>query len=180
MPFLRKDINKYLSKIKKGDKAYKNILFEVTYRHLKNIAWKYVYNKDDVEDVLVEAYLSAFQCIQSFDESRDGFNWLCKIVQHEAYDWNGKNGKLKTQSLTDLHDIKDEEAHFEIRVAQRDEIDRLLAPYPEVDRRIIELHIVDKCSFQEIQEKTGVKRSTAHKRLRKILKELNEKHKKNE
>lgn len=176
MPFLRKDINKYLSKIKKGDWAYKNILFEATYHYLKPIAWRYVVNKDDVEDVLSEAYLNAFNGIDTYKEKFDGFNWLCKIVQNTAYEINTLNAKF--QYCADVYDVQDNIVDIEGLVADRDEIDRLLAPYSEIDRKLIELYYRDKYTLTEIAEKTGVKRSTAYKRLQKICAEIKAKDKK--
>ena len=88
MSILRTEVNKILIKIKKGDEESKNVLFEKTYNHLKTIAYPYVRNKDDVEDVLVEAYLRMYQYVSSFDPKKDGYNWMCKIVQNVARDWD--------------------------------------------------------------------------------------------
>ena len=88
MSILRKDVNKVLIKIKKGDEESKNVLFEKTYNHLKSIAYPYVRNKADVEDVLIEAYLRIYQYVATFDSNKDGYNWMCKIVQNVARDWD--------------------------------------------------------------------------------------------
>ena len=102
MSILRKDVNKVLIKIKKGDEESKNVLFEKTYNHLKSIAYPYVCNKADVEDVLIEAYLRIFQYVATFDSNKDGYNWMCKIVQNVARDWD-KNF-FQNLSLEDIEE----------------------------------------------------------------------------
>ena len=90
MSTLRGEVNKLLSGIKAGKEDSKEKLFELTYNHLKIIARCYVHNKNDIEDVLQIAYLKVFRYINAIDVSKDGYNWLCKIVQNEAYRF-GKN-----------------------------------------------------------------------------------------
>ncbi len=80
MSNFRREINLLLSGIKCGDKTKLKILFSTTYNHLKVIAYKYAINKNDIEDILIESYIKIFKYINSFDMSKDGYNWLCKIV----------------------------------------------------------------------------------------------------
>ena len=83
MSFLGKDINKILSRIQTGDERAKEELFEKTYSHLKAVVYRYLHDKNDVEDVLSNVYLKVFSSIKAFDTGKDGYNWLCKIVQNE-------------------------------------------------------------------------------------------------
>ena len=60
MSFLGKQTNEILLRIKQGDEASKNELFNLTYNHLIIVAQKYLNNKSNAEDVVSSAYLKAF------------------------------------------------------------------------------------------------------------------------
>ena len=174
MSILRKDVNQVLIKIKKGDEESKNVLFEKTYNHLKSIAYPYVRNKADVEDVLIEAYLRIFQYVATFDPNKDGYNWMCKIVQNVARDWD--KSFFKGVSLEDVEQnvpiIEMEET-----IAMQDEVQRLLQPYSERDRKMMYLRFWENRTIEEIAKSLGMGKSNVHKRISKILEEILQKEK---
>ena len=174
MSILRKDVNKILIKIKKGEEESKNVLFEKTYNHLKIIAYPYVRNKADVEDVLVEAYLRIFQYVSSFDPKKDGYNWMCKIVQNVAWDF-GKD-VFKEVSLEEL-DPDSHTIELEEMLATKDEVQRWLQPYSERDRKLMYLRFWENRTIEEIAAALEMKKSNVHKRISKILKEILQKEK---
>ena len=173
MSILRKDVNKILIKIKKGDEQSKNVLFEKTYNHLKIIAYPYVYNKDDIEDVLVDAYLRIFQYIDSFDETKDGYNWICKIVQNVARDWGKDIQGVPLEEVTERAQIID----LEEIVATADEVQYLLKDYSERDKQIIYLRFWEDKTIETISLTLNMGKSNVHKRISKILKEIKQKSK---
>ena len=174
MSILRKDVNQVLIKIKKGDEESKNVLFKKTYNHLKSIAYPYVRNKADVEDVLIEAYLRIFQYVATFDSNKDGYNWMCKIVQNVARDWD--KSFFKGVSLEDVEQnvpiIEMEET-----IAMQDEVQRLLQPYSERDRKMMYLRFWENRTIEEIAKSLGMGKSNVHKRISKILEEILQKEK---
>ena len=174
MSILRTDVNKILIKIKEGEEESKNVLFEKTYNHLKRIAYPYVRNKADVEDVLVEAYLRIFQYVDSFDYKKDGYNWMCKIVQNVARDWD----KDFFQSVSS-EDVEQNSQVIETEdlIVMKDEVDRLLQPYSERDRKMMYLRFWENRTIEEIAEALGMGKSNVHKRISKILKEILQKEK---
>ena len=174
MSILRKDVNQVLIKIKKGDKESKNVLFEKTYNHLKRIAYPYVRNKADVEDVLIEAYLRIYQYVATFDPNKDGYNWMCKIVQNVAWDWD----KDLFQGVS-LEDVEPNVLTIETEemIATKDEVQRLLQPYSDRDRKMMYLRFWENRTIEEIARALEMKKSNVHKRISKILKEILQKEK---
>lgn len=57
MSILRNEVNKILKGIKEGDVSKQQELIESTCNFLKVISYKYLYNKDDVEDVVMHGSL---------------------------------------------------------------------------------------------------------------------------
>ena len=174
MSILRTDVNKILIRIKKGEEESKNVLFEKTYNHLKRIAYPYVRNKADVEDVLVDAYLRIFQYVSTFDPKQDGYNWMCKIVQNVAWDWS----KQYSQEMP-FDDIAPSSQIIETEelIADKDEVERWLQPYSERDRKMMYLRFWENRTIEEIATALEMKKSNVHKRISKILKEILQKEK---
>lgn len=169
MSTLRTEVNRILQKIKAGNEQYKEVLFNLTYNHLKIIARMYVYNKNDVEDVLQAAYLRVFKYIKTSDFSKDGYNWLCRIVQNEAYSFNRAN-----PSYLSLEECRGETALSDMTdlISQKDEIYRYLKKYSELDCKLIYLKIYDGYSYLEIANKMNMKKSNVHRRISKVFKEI--------
>ena len=172
MSILRKDVNKVLIKIQKGDEESKNVLFKKTYNHLKVIAYPYVRNKDDVEDVLVEAYLRMYKYVATFDPKQDGYNWMCKIVQNAARDCD--KDFFQCVSLEDVEQ-NDSIIETEEMIATKDEVQRWLQPYSKRDRKMMDLRFWKDKTIEEIAQALEMKKSNVHKRISKILKEILEK-----
>lgn len=81
-------VNKLLLHIKSGDKEKINDLFKLTFDHIKIIAITNLFNKNDYEDVVEESFLRIIKYIGSFNHLKDGYNWICKIVENVAKDFN--------------------------------------------------------------------------------------------
>lgn len=77
-----KEVNRYLIKIKCGDRSQEALkkLYDVTSNHLQIVAKVYLRNKSYADDVVIETFQKAFLYIDSFDETQDGYNWLCNFL----------------------------------------------------------------------------------------------------
>lgn len=169
MSKLRKRTNEILRAIKQGDASGSKELFESTYGWLYIVACKYVYDKNDVEDVLTEAYLKAFRYAHNFDESKDGYNWLCKIVENCAREINKKYvGSFPLDETLPSEDFSE----LDEKLAEKDELFRILKDLPKEEQRLIYLKFWKDMSYSEIAAAVGGKKSAVHKRVNKILKEI--------
>ena len=169
MSKLGREVNKILQGIKDGDEKCKKLLFDTTYNHLKIVARRYVYNKNDVEDVVQIVYLRVFHYIDSWDRSKDGYNWMLRIVQNEAYRFNEKNpAQLPLEDYARrpvTKDIVDE-------ISARDELERYLSGYSELEQEIVKMKYAEDYSYADIAKKLNLKKSTIHRRVSIITKEI--------
>lgn len=169
MSKFRKEINSILFCLQKGDKSKQQELYKATYNYLKVIALKYVIDKNDYEDVLMEAYLKAFQYISPFNNNYDGYNWLCKIVQNTAYDFN-KNClpiiSLDNISFTQIIGQKINE------MEDSDEVLSALCKLPEYEQRLIYLRFYEGLTYSQISKIIGKGKSTVHKQTLKAIEEF--------
>ena len=164
--------NKKVNETQNGDIKSQGVLMDLTWNHLMVIAKTYAVNKDDAEDILVMAYQKAFRYIHSFQENSDGYNWLCKVTQNVAYEFNKKASQdLPLESAY----TRSVPADFAEQIALRDDIERCMQDYPESDKEIIRMHYFEDYSYQEIADMYNLTKSCVHKRAKKIMKEIERK-----
>ena len=99
---------------------------------------------------------------------------MCKIVQNVARDWD----KNFFQSVP-LEDAEQNGSVIEMeeRIATQDEVQRLLQPYSERDRKMMYLRFWENRTIEEIARSLEMKKSNVHKRISKILKGILQKEK---
>ena len=160
-----KEVNAYLLKIQQGDRALIEELYNSTMGHLIKVARRYIKNKNLVEDVISEAFIKITKYIDSFDCSKDGYNWMCKIVENEAIDINKEEYEIaeaekffaKMKELIVAADCLDDISFYE-----------KLNSFDETDRYIVYHKYVEDESLETIGRALGVTRAAVCKRLKKI------------
>lgn len=168
MSKFKDEINEILADMQGGNSAAKETLFERTYAYLKLVAWRYLRDKNGIEDVLQCAYLRVFAHIDSFDKTRDGYNWLCKIVQNEALRYNESNPPTLPLPEPETQKERDVDAPIVEKMA----LYAYLQDYSKTDQQLLYYRFYEQMSFAEIAQKLGMKKSTVHKRVSKLLKDL--------
>lgn len=146
-----KNVNSILHDIKKGSKQKEKELFDYTYNHLKVIAPTYARNKNDYEDILVDAYLKAFKYAQSFNEKKNGYNWLCKIVQNVAYDYNLKY--VNENSLSDISESYYDCFNFEEKFLDESALLSEIKKLSSSDRQLLYFKFWENLSYCEIAKR---------------------------
>ena len=170
MSKFRIEINNILHKLQKGDTSLQEILFYKTYNYLKVIAFKYTYNKNDIEDVIIDAYVRIYQYIHTFNRLKDGYNWMCKIVQNVAYGFNKESGVVQYVENDSGIFGKYCEA-LENKWALMQELARL----EKNDQQLIFLKYWENLTCREIARKLKMSKSTVHRRILGILEILRKK-----
>lgn len=166
-------INKYLANIKKGAMSSLNKLYEYTRSNLYHVALAYLKNKNDVEDVLSQAYENVVKYIHTFDKNMNGYNWLFTIVKNCAKEFNKQ--ELKRQGIVcDIDDeVEDEFDIFEY-VVLKDAI-KILEDH---EKKFIYQLYWEGRTIKEVAQSTDTPLSTLYSRLDSIHKKLREFYKK--
>ncbi len=166
----RHRLNKLLLKIKSGDTSKADDVYDLTFNHLKIIALHYLFIKTDFEDALCEAYCRMLKYIHNFNILKDGYNWLCRIVQNVANDMNKKNGKyvLLPEVYVDDFSFDDEVDKMLIK----DELYRHIKTLPKLDRQFIFYRFYMGWTFDEIAQKFNRGKSFIHNRLKIICEKI--------
>lgn len=166
MSKMRKRINAIFADLLAGDASARDRLFKTAYRHLMVIAALYALDKNDCEDIVQESFLKAYRYVYSVNLNKDGYNWLCKIVQNVAYDfYRHKQPPVLHYEFT-FNDV-------EMSLEERDELLREIQKLSKQDQQILYLRFWDEIPYCDIANRMHLSRSATYlrsKKLQRILK----------
>lgn len=140
-----------------------------------NVAYRIVNNTEEAEDVLQEAFVSAFKNLDSYRGDSTFGAWLKRIVINRAI--NCLKKKRMERLPEDEHwDVKEEEAvdefeNFPFTVEQvRGAIEKL----PDGYRAVLSLYLLEGYDHGEIGEIMGITESTSKSQFNRSKKKLKE------
>ncbi len=84
-------------------------LVEANREALYRIAYRLAGNRDDAEDLLMEALTEAWESFQYFRSGTDFVRWVATIMTHTFLDWRRKNSHYDLVSLDEPKENDDEE-----------------------------------------------------------------------
>lgn len=156
-------------------KKYKKLIFSLVRRMIKN--------EDDVEDLVQETFIKAYNALPNFHYGFSFSSWLYRIASNNCIDFLRKK-RFPTISLSQPINRNDEDSQLEIEDSTfMPDIDILaqerkkvlsdaISDLPENYRRIIRLRHEDEMDYSQIAEHLDIPLGTvkAHLfRARKIL-----------
>jgi len=141
---------------------YQKPIYRLIYRIIGNSA--------DASDIAQEAFIKAYQKLDSLKDRCKFHGWLMKIATNECYSWIRK----RQDNLFSLEQeaIETQTWHFppapdELIVKEElyKRVMSVLAELPEKDQKVIELFYLEEKSYQEIQQQLGISKSVLGWRL---------------
>ena len=172
MSQFREETNKYLIAMQEGDPS----LFAEFYHRMRGTfgfyAMRILLNQNDWEDVLSESYIKISTRINTFNRTKDGYNWVLKIIENTARTYNEKEWKHPTVELGNLYlpEKVDCFAESELEMDIRNALKKL----PSMYTTIAMLYIYKGRTQYEIGKMLGISKPAVCQRLRKIKSVLRE------
>jgi RNA polymerase sigma-70 factor (ECF subfamily) len=171
-----KDIHQPLVEAcKKGQTKAQFELYKLYYKAMYNTSLRIVNDSQEAEDIMQEAFLSAFKNINSFKGEVTFGAWLKRIVVNRSLDALKKN-KFDTDELNEGRTFVADESYDESEVDEKVKlIKATMRLLPENYRVLLTLHLIEGYDHNEISEITGMKYGavrTAYSRARQRLEEL--------
>lgn len=135
---------------------------EIVNRHARrfySIAYRLVFNKDEAEDIVQEAFLKLWDKPELWDQSRHVkfTTWFYKVVTNLCIDHNKKKKPLP---LSDNLPIRDEQPQQDALLDHQQKqalLDNLIQELPERQQLAINLCFYEGLSNKEAAEVMGVK-----------------------
>jgi RNA polymerase sigma-70 factor, ECF subfamily len=179
--------------VRQGDLASYETLVKRYQPRVFATARRYARRESEVEDIVQEAFIKAYQKLNSYRGEAPFEHWLMRLTVRTCYDALRVHQRNREYSFTDLTDAESDwlerfsthpELASEDAAAARELVQRVLEELPPAARLIINLLEIEERSIKEIALLTGwsiplVKvrafraRSLMRKCLTKLLKEKN-------
>jgi RNA polymerase sigma factor (sigma-70 family) len=164
-----------IRRCRQGDQGAYFKLYQLYKRSMYNVGYRIVNNEAEAEDVLQEAFISAFRNLAYYRGDATFGAWLKRIVVNKAINYLKKR-QLERLPDDEKWDVKEEEytdvlEHFPYSVAQvRDAIGRL----PDGYRAVLSLYLLEGYDHSEIGEILGISESTSKSQFNRSKKKLKE------
>jgi len=150
-----------IQQAQEGNKEALRLLFEENKQRIFSLAYQYVKNAEDAEDILQETFIKAYKSLDKFDY-RNGTSfspWLYRIGINCSIDYlrRHKKGKEKYRDMDDIDNISsgnsDSDPEHTIRKQEiREKIDHTLNRLSARQRMIFILRHYQQLSTKEIAE----------------------------
>ena len=140
-----------LTRVRSGERDAFGELVERYLQRAMSLAMRLLRHREDAEDLVQDAFLSALQHIDSFDLSRPFWPWLSRIIVNRGLDLAASRSTRAAYALDeDVSDGRPSPAEAAERSEIRDEFRRTLSTLPERRRLVVQLFEVDGFSVAEI------------------------------
>lgn len=160
---------------KKQDRKAQKLLFDRYSPKMFGVCKRYIKNREDAEDVLVEGLFKVLTKIDMYSGNGSFEGWIRRILVNESLMFLRKRHNFKMTVEVSNIEIKTEVSAVDDLAAQ--DILKLLDKLPTGYRTIFNLYVLEGYKHREIAEQLGISINTsksqlilAKKRLRTMLK----------
>ena len=164
-----------IARCRTGDRDAHYRIYKLYSKAMFNVGYRITRSEEDAEDVLQEAFISAFRSLDSYRGDATFGAWLKRIVINKAI--NALN-KKKHESLPDENeqwDIVEEESPPEYRDSLTVErVRKAIEKLPDGYRSVLSLYLLEGYDHQEIGEILGISESTSKSQLNRAKAKLKE------
>ena len=165
-----------IEQCRQGDREAFYRLYKLYAKSMYNVGYRIVNNTGEAEDVLQDAFISAFRNLHYYRGDATFGSWLKRIVVNKAINAIKKR-RMEQLPENDDFDVAEVEMHedrdfpFSIEIVRK-----AIAALPDGYRAVLSLYLLEGYDHSEIAEILGISESTSKsqfnrskKRLRTIL-----------
>ncbi len=162
---------------KRGDRKAQYEIYKLYAKAMYNVCLRITGDTLEAEDVLQEAFLIAFEKIETYRNEAAFGAWLKKIVVHAALNQVRKR-RFQFSDIDGNEDYKDESSYEVIAAEeisyQAEQIRKAIAQLPDGFRIVFSLYLLEGYDHQEIAEILGISVSTSKSQYNRAKKKLQE------
>lgn len=163
-------------RVQAGDKEAFGELVDRYEGKLTRYGRRFLSRQEDIEDIVQDAFVSAYQNIQSFDVAQKWSPWLYRIA-HNAF-VNALRKRERSPLFIDFDTLVSHPAYDDPALSERDQrdmrvlLDRGLEKLAPKYREVLALYYFDEMSYKDIAEVLQVPQGTVGVRLRRAKEAL--------
>lgn len=158
-----------------GDQRAQFQVYKLYYKAMYNTSLRIVNDEMEAEDVMQEAFLSAFEKINTYSGAVSFGAWLKRIVVNRSLDVLGKRKAIfeDIENHSGIRDDSGEETAYHEDLALRvEEIKAAIERLPEGYRVILSLYLIEGYDHDEIAEMLNISSSTSRSQLSRAKQKL--------
>jgi RNA polymerase sigma-70 factor (ECF subfamily) len=162
-----------------GDATAWDTLVKIYWKPVFNIAYKFVAQFDEAEDLTQEIFVKLFRALPSFDRRASFETWLTRVSRNLCIDHYRRRRREERRFTdeVDLDTIQFDEllSRPDATLEQRDQVAmvrRALAKLPPMYREAVALRDVHDLSYEEITQRLQLPEGTIKSRINRGRKEL--------
>jgi RNA polymerase sigma-70 factor (ECF subfamily) len=149
-----------VARVRAGDNAAFDAIVQAYMRQAFQLAYRVVGHREDAEDLVQEAFLAAYQYLDSYDATRPFGPWLMRIVLNRGANLRRSRARRETEPETDAVSPAPSALDERERSEAREQLQRALDTLSERQRMIVTLFDVDGLTSTEIGERLDLSPGT--------------------
>lgn len=164
--------DKCIARIRRGDKNALKEIYEAYAGYIYMIIHTIVGNKEDAEDLTCEFFLRLWKKADTYKKGSGHKVWISAIAKNLAVDF--MRNQKETNPLNDLYDglAAPEEKEPEQMVVGAVYLEELLGKLKKTERLIVEMHLLEGMTFQEIADALSAPLGTITWKYQNSMKQL--------
>lgn len=165
-------IEKLLIECRKGDSKAQRALYKTFSKKMFMHCYRYLRNKEDAEDILVQGFLKVFQHLDKMEyQNEKAFEgWIKKIIVNEALMFLRKKNTIVFYDPIEAEEISAVDYDFSRLCAE--DIYAMIGALPAGLRTVFNLYAIEGYSHQEIAAMLEITESTSRSQLMKARRAL--------
>ncbi len=160
--------NRLIEKCKKKNRKAQFEIYKLYFSAMFNTCYRIVNDKVQAEDIMQEAFLVAFDKIESYEGKVSFGAWLKKIVVNKSIDYIRKN-KFNFEDFEEDKILIDNDFDYEIDNIEKEylikQIKSIIQKLPEKYRIVFSLYYFEGFDHDEIAEIYDISPSTSRSQL---------------
>lgn len=168
---MKRDLQHIFSKAKKNDRLAQKSLFEMFSGRMLSVANSYINNRDDAEDVLMNAFYKAFTKLEDCKNYESFPFWLRKIVVNDSINFIRKNKHI-LYAETEFTDSIAEQIDDVDELFKDINLDVIFKEMPIGYKLVFNLSVFEEKKHLEIAEILNISEGTSKSQLSKAKKWL--------
>ena len=168
------DEQQLLLHAKDGDREAFRVLVERYMKQAYNIAYGFVNNHDDAEDIAQESFVRVYQSIASFRGDARFSTWLYKIVMNLSLNRMKQRRNVNHEPMpAEIMMVHEETSFFGARDPHiRMHVERALHQLPTLQRAVVILRHIDGLSTRQVSSILRCSEGTVKTHLHRGLKKM--------
>lgn len=152
-----------IDRCREGDRQAQSQLYKLYYKAMYSVSFRILNDSMEAEDVMQEAFLSAFRNIESYKGQVSFGAWLKRIVVNRSLD-QLKKRRIKFEEVTEKT-AQISESEMETTAVNIQTIKEAIQDLPDGYRVVLSLFLIEGYDHEEISSILGITNSSSRTQL---------------